>query len=114
MRTQIAKQRDPELSDVEFCASDVRFHNLIAGTAYNSVLQFFTLAMSEALQPATNLLVFRFREREIIADQHERLLDALERKRADTAIAVLVEQTRYLASKYSEAKEWRSTLYFKP
>lgn len=108
MRAEIATQRDPGVSDLEFCASDVRFHQGLVDAAHNAVIDFIVLAVNAALQPITNLMVFRFRERTIIAAQHERLLEALEAHDAEGAIAVLAEQTAYLRRKYGEAREWRS------
>jgi DNA-binding FadR family transcriptional regulator len=107
MREEIAKQRDPALTDVEFCASDVRFHQALAAAAHNPIIRFMVLAMNEALQPVTNLLVFRFRERKIVADQHERILRALEARESEAAVDTLVEQIKYLARKFAEARDWR-------
>jgi GntR family transcriptional repressor for pyruvate dehydrogenase complex len=109
MRDEIAKQRDPALTDAEFCASDVRFHQALAAAAHNSVIRFMVLAMNEALQPVTNFLVFRFRERKIVAEQHERILKALESRNADDAIGALSDQIAYIAGKFAEARQWRKT-----
>ena len=59
------------------------------------------------MQPVANLLVFRFRERELIISQHERLYEAVKARDADAAIAVWNEQIAYLGEKYAEAREWR-------
>lgn len=108
MRREVGEQCQPEISDVEFCASDVRFHQLIVEAAHNSLLRFLMLAMGDAMQPVTNLMVFRFREREVIADQHDRLLTALERRDVDRALGVLSEQNTYLKTKYGEARRWKA------
>ena len=44
----------------------------------NPILQFMLCAVSDALQPVTNLVVFRFRDRKVICLQHQRLIEALE------------------------------------
>lgn len=105
---EIVHQRDPALTDVEFCASDVRFHNALAGLSSNSVLRIMMVAMNEALQPITNLLTFRFRKRSRITDQHQALVAALKAKDVDAAIRTLDEQRTYLAHQYGAALEWKS------
>lgn len=39
MQVEIAVQRDPTLSDQDFCASDVRFHRAIADAAGNPIIR---------------------------------------------------------------------------
>src|SRR5262249_31753415 len=58
MRRELKQQRDPSLTDVEFCASDVRSHQALVQAPQNSVLRFMLIAIAAALQPITNLLVF--------------------------------------------------------
>jgi len=107
MRRELKQQRDPSLTDVEFCASDVRFHQALVEATQNSVLRFMLIAIDDALQPITNLLVFRFRERSVIADQHERILTALENRDAEAAIAGLRDQAAYLTKVYAAARRWK-------
>ncbi len=107
MRADLATQRDPLLSDEEFCASDVRFHRTLVEATKNPILQVMLSAVSEALQPVTNLVVFRFRDRKVICQQHQRLIQALEASDADKAITVLKRQARYLAESYGKARTWR-------
>ena len=107
MRAETAIQRSPTLSDVDFCASDVRFHQALVDATGNSVLGFVLPALNAALQPVTNLLVYRFRERRVIADQHERLVTALEDRNAEQAKKALGSQCEYLQRKLQEAKAWR-------
>ena len=107
MKLEIARQRDPEIEDVGFCASDVLFHNALAQAAHNNVLRFVMLALNESLNPVTNLITFRFRDREIIADQHDRILNAIATGNAEDAVGALREQVEYLRSKYSDARAWK-------
>lgn len=107
MRAELVTQRDPLLSDEEFCASDVRFHRTLVEATKNPILEVMLSAVSDALQPVTNLAVFRFRDRNVICRQHQRLILALEASDADKAIAVLRRQARYLAESYSKARAWR-------
>jgi DNA-binding FadR family transcriptional regulator len=109
MRTELANQGDPALSDEEFCASDVRFHRALVEATENPILQFVLSAVSDALQPVTNLVVYRFRDREVICQQHQRLIEALEVSDATKAIVVLQKQARYLAASYRKARVWRQS-----
>lgn len=86
MRREIRRQRDPETSDEEFCASDVAFHTAVASATGNPLLTFQLSAALEAMQPLMNMLVYRLRDRERIAELHEALADALEA--ADAALAL--------------------------
>ena len=107
MKKELETQMDSALTDTDFCASDVRFHRALVNATQNPVLQFVMIAVLESLQPVANLLVFRFRERELIISQHQRLYEAVKDRDADAAIAVWNEQIAYLGEKYAEAQEWR-------
>ncbi len=101
MRAEIARQRDPKTSDEAFCASDVAFHSLIAQATANPLLTFQLSAAFEAMQPLMNMLVYRLRDRERIADLHEALAKALEAQDgADAAVQLeaLSAYTRELAA----------------
>jgi GntR family transcriptional regulator, transcriptional repressor for pyruvate dehydrogenase complex len=106
MRAELAAQRNTGLTDEEFCASDVRFHKALIEAAQNTVFQYILFAISDALQPITNLVIFRFRERKIICDQHQALIDALAEGDAEAAVAVLQKQARYLIESYRKAQNW--------
>ena len=64
-------------------------------------------AVIEALQPATNLVIFRFREREKILAQHERIYESIKARNAGVAAEAMAEQMNYLCEQYAEAQEWR-------
>ncbi len=96
-------QRDPALSDVDFCASDVRFHRVLADATDNALLKFIVLTVIDALQPVANMVVYQFRERQRLVSQHESILVALQARDADSAIAALNEQIADLGEKYAQA-----------
>lgn len=96
-------QRDPKLSDVDFCASDVRFHRVLADATDNALLKFIVLTVIDALQPVANMVVYQFRERQRLVSQHESILAALQARDADSAIAALNEQIADLGEKYAQA-----------
>jgi GntR family transcriptional repressor for pyruvate dehydrogenase complex len=62
MKSELETQRDPNLSDVNFCASDVRFHRAIVNATKNPFLQFVMVAVIEALLPIANMVEFQFRD----------------------------------------------------
>ena len=107
MAKELEIQRNPETSDVDFCASDVSFHRALVDATQNPVLQFVMFAVIEALQPATNLVIFQFRQREKILSQHERIYESIKAQDAENAEKALAEQMNYLCEQYAEAQEWR-------
>lgn len=107
MTEELEKQLSGDLSDEAFCASDVRFHRALVDAAGNRMLQLVMVTVIEALQPAMNMVVFRFRERHVIVDQHRRLLSALSAGQAELACKVLEEQMDYLAKQFADAQAWR-------
>ena len=108
MGSELEAQRSAKLSDVEFCASDVRFHRALVDSTGNKFLQFLMYAVIEAVQPAANLLSWRFRERRAIAGFHAEILAGVSRGDAQAASAAVTALAGYLATKYDEAHAWRS------
>lgn len=109
MAEELERQRDDQITAEDFCASDVRFHRIIADASGNRMLSFVMYAVIEALQPVSNMISYRFRERAVIVDQHNRLLEALRERDANTACAVLREQIEYLAARHQDAQAWRAS-----
>lgn len=108
MRRELAHQRDVALSDEEFCASDVRFHRALVDAAGNALLSFLMHAVVEALQPVSNMVIFRVRERRAIVIFHERILQALESRDADAGMAALGDLVAYTRDRYREALDRRA------
>lgn len=104
---ELARQRDIEITDIEFCASDVHFHTLLVQATQNAVLRFVMAAVTETLQPVSNMVVYRFRERPLIVRHHEKILTALRERDGDAAVAAVKEQMLYLSKKFAQAQEWR-------
>ena len=105
---EIEVQSDPAIEDTEFCASDVRFHRTLVECAGNPALEFAATGIIEALQPAINMVVFRFRDRRQVAAQHERIRDALEARDGEAACAALAAYMNALRSQYGEAQGARA------
>jgi len=108
LTAEIARQRTDDLSDEEFCASDVRFHRTLVDAAGNPALDFVAAGVIESLQPAVNMVIFRYRDRKKVAGQHERVYRALEARDADAACEALVEYMRDLRRQYAKAQEARA------
>lgn len=108
LKLELLQQQDDSLSPEEFCASDVRFHRLIAEASGNPLLSFIMHSVIEALQPVSNMVTFRFRERSVIIGQHQRLLSALEQHNPELACSVFTEQVCYLADKTDQAQQWKA------
>lgn len=108
METELQRQNDASISPEEFCAADVSFHRAIANATHNKMLSFVMFTMIEALQPVANMITFRFKEREVITDQHQRLLKAIRERDSNTAKAILQEQISYLTILQHEAQQTHS------
>jgi DNA-binding FadR family transcriptional regulator len=105
---EIGRQRLAGLSDEDFCASDVRFHRALVDAACNPVLGFAAAGVVESLQPAVNMVIFRYRDRRTVAAQHERLHRALAAREADAACRALNDYMRDLRKQYAQAQAARS------
>ena len=106
MAAELDIQRDPALSDVDFCASDVRFHRVLANATDNALLKFIMLTVIDALQDrVTNMVVYQFRERQRLVSQHESILAALQAHDADSAISRIERANR------RSGRKVRSSLY---
>jgi GntR family transcriptional regulator, transcriptional repressor for pyruvate dehydrogenase complex len=108
MGRELEAQRNPKISDVDFCASDVRFHRALVDSTGNKFLQFLMYAVIEAVQPAANLLSWRFRERRAIAGFHAEILESVTRADPQAASVAVTALAAYLATKYEEAHAWRA------
>jgi DNA-binding GntR family transcriptional regulator len=64
-------------------------------------------AVIEALQPIENMVVVRFRDRQAIVAQHQRLLRAIKAQDAAAAVAAISEQMTYLRDAFAAAQEQR-------
>jgi len=65
----------------------VSFHHTIVEAAGNPALEYAAAGVLDSLQPAINLVIFRFRDRAKVADQHERLHLALEKRDAPVGLS---------------------------
>ena len=108
LEAELEAQGSSAIPDVEFCASDIRFHRALVDSTGNRFLQFLMYAVIEAVQPAANLLSYRFRERVAIAAFHREIVDGIARRDGDAAAEAVTRLAQYLAGKYEEAHAWRA------
>ncbi len=95
MRREIKRQRSAELTDEDFCASDVRFHRALVDAAANPVISFQMAGMIEAMQPLMNMITYRTRDRTHIAKLHSSLCDAIEARDSQAALVILEDLSGY-------------------
>jgi DNA-binding FadR family transcriptional regulator len=107
MAEEIRRQKSGQLTGEEFCASDVRFHHTLVDATGNSILQFVMSTVMEALQPISNMVIFRFSDRKKIVAQHEKIYEAIRLQDLKLAEEAIQEQMDYLHAKHVEAQEWR-------
>ncbi len=107
MQAELETQADTKISDQDFCASDVRFHRALVNATGNKLLQFVMYAIIEALQPAANMVTYRFRERKTVQRLHSEILSGIADRNPARAHEALRELTVYLKEKYEEALDWR-------
>ncbi len=103
MEHELEIQQNEAVTDVEFCQSDIRFHRTLADAAGNPVLSFLMTAVIEALQPVENMIILNFRERKVIASQHQKLLAALRDQHSQAACQAISDQMEYLRGQFREA-----------
>lgn len=108
LRRELRTQEDETLSPEAFCASDVKFHRAIANATGNRMLSFVMYTVIEAVQPISNMLYYKKREKQIILNQHQRLIEAIEAHDQETACETIKEQVNYLAGLYQTTKEERA------
>lgn len=107
LRGALDRQRDPALSDEDFCATDVQFHRAIVDATQNTMLRFVMYAMIESLVPVTNMVIVYVRDRSTIIAHHERMLKALESRNADELCRHLHALIAYLKDSYIKAQAQR-------
>lgn len=107
MREALERQRDPALTDEEFCASDVQFHRAIVDATQNTMLRFVMYAMIESLVPVTNMVIVYVRDRSTIIGHHECMLMGLQRRDANEVCRHLQALIDYLKDSYTKAQAQR-------
>ena len=95
MRLEIMRQSKPDLTDEDFCASDVAFHRALVDGAGNAVLSYQLAGAVEGMQPLMNMITFTARSRGRIIALHSRIATAIEAQDAAAADTALCELAAY-------------------
>ena len=103
LQAALERQRDPQISDEEFCQADVAFHRALVDATDNGMLRFVMYTVIEALIPVTNMVVTVVRERGDIISLHERMLEQLRQRDADAIRSSIDELLDYLMEKFEQA-----------
>ena len=98
-----------DLSDEEFCDSDVRFHRTLVDAAGNAMLSFQMAGVIEALQPVLNKIINRVRDRRTIVDAHAAIGEAVERRDLGAAQKALWSLTDYIRDQAIRAQAERES-----
>lgn len=77
MQLEILRQTDRQLSDEDFCASDVQFHLAFIEGSENPVLSYHLSGAIEAMQPLMNMITYTARSRAEIVAIHANILAGL-------------------------------------
>lgn len=101
MEAEIVMQRDEDMSDEDFCASDVRFHRALVESTGNGPLKLMMYTVIEAFIPITNMIVFRVRERRHVASLHQEIVDAVRNRDGASAADALARLLAYIHASYS-------------
>lgn len=99
----LARQKDPSLSDEDFCSADVAFHRALANGGANAMMSYLMYGVIEACVPVTNMVIVYVRDRAEIIRVHESMRDAYAHKRITDLLTALKTLVAYLKDKYAEA-----------
>ncbi|WP_342641548.1 FadR/GntR family transcriptional regulator [Rhodoligotrophos ferricapiens] len=108
LRAELEIQRQSNLTDQDFCESELRFHRIIVEACDNALLRFMMNAMVETLMPISNMIIFRLRDRKAIVEFHERMAEGLAHRDAEAAIAALSDLIAYIHALYARAQQARA------
>ena len=95
MAHEIAVQATPDVSDEDFCASDVAFHRSLVSATDNPALTYHVASAIEAMQPLMNMITFTARSRAEIVAIHEEILRALEVRDGTRVLKPLLRLEEY-------------------
>jgi GntR family transcriptional repressor for pyruvate dehydrogenase complex len=107
LRDEINIQQELVTNDIEFCSSDVRFHGLLAQASGNKLMAACFSGVVQGLQPATNFMLFHYRDRKVISQQHTEVVDCIEAGDGEGAAEVFRSQVEYLRTTHMSAKQLR-------
>ncbi|SEG53483.1 FadR/GntR family transcriptional regulator [Marinobacterium lutimaris] len=105
LESALAQQRRFIDQPEQFCRADVCFHRALVDASGNALLKLLMFAVIEGLQPVSNMIVFRYPERDLIISQHEALLSAIRAGDETAAREQIVRQVETLAAQMRRAQD---------
>lgn len=102
IRQPVEVSRDPALGEDEWLATDVDFHTAVSKAAKNSILELAMTAV-HLVRPRTNRLLLKELERNLIADQHWAIYEAIRDRDPAAAAGAFEEHFTYLNEKQERA-----------
>lgn len=104
LESALSRQKACISQPEQFCAADVAFHRALVNASGNRLLGLLMYAVIEGLQPVSNMVVFRYPERDLIIRQHETLLEAIRAGNAATARQLIATQIDTLSQQLERAR----------
>ena len=80
---EILIQGQSNLTDEEFCASDIRLHRILVDCAKNPILSYQLAGAVEAMQPLMNMITYTVRSREKIVSFHKTIMRSIKNRDAE-------------------------------
>ena len=80
---EILIQGQSNLTDEEFCASDIRLHRILVDCAKNPILSYQLAGAVEAMQPLMNMITYTVRSREKIVSFHKTIMGSIKNRDAE-------------------------------
>jgi DNA-binding FadR family transcriptional regulator len=80
---EILIQGQSNLTDEEFCASDIRLHRILVDCAKNPILSYQLAGAVEAMQPLMNMITYTVRSREKIVSFHKTIMHSIKNRDAE-------------------------------
>lgn len=103
IRETLAEVDHSEVSDEDFCRLDVAFHHAVAEACQNAELSFIMVIVNDSVIPATNMISFKFRERDKVIAFHHEIYSAIAARDSDAAAAAFDALIVYQSSVYDSA-----------
>jgi len=107
MVAALERQEDDTSSAEAFCAADVDFHRALADATGNPLIQLIMHLVIEALQPVSNMVTVRYRDRTTVIAEHRQLLAYLSSGHSTEACALVHQQALRLGQQMEQARQDR-------
>ncbi len=95
MQTEVDRQKQADLSDEAFCASDVAFHLALIEGAGNPILTYHLAGAIEAMQPLMNMITYTARSRAEIISIHSDIVACTTERDAEAVFGHLERLETY-------------------